>query len=253
MTIVFDKRFCESGYAANAASVTDRMEAIMAVLGAEPGFRVVAPQPAGDATLLLAHTPSYVDTVKADAPLYEMATLAAGAAVAAGNLGVSGEPAFACLRPPGHHAARGSAWGYCVFCNMGLALLELRRQGSIGSAFVLDFDAHTGDGTRDVLADWPDCRIVNPYADNSRAYLQEIEDATSGITAVDVVGVCAGFDSYVKDAGHKLTTFDFYQIGALMKRFAARAARHRRFAILEGGYYLPDLGRNVLAFCQGLQ
>jgi acetoin utilization deacetylase AcuC-like enzyme len=42
-------------------------------------------------------------------------------------------------------------------------------------------------------------------------------------------------------------------IGVLMKQFARRAACQRRFAILEGGYYLPDLGKNVLAFCQGFQ
>ncbi len=118
---------------------------------------------------------------------------------------------------------------------------------------MLDFDAHTGDGTRDVLSNWKACHILNPYAGDSEAYIKEIQAFVKDIPAVDIVGVCAGFDAYQKDVGQKLTTFDFYRMGVLMKQFARRAARRRRFAILEGGYYLPDLGKNVLAFCQGFQ
>ncbi|MBA7516024.1 hypothetical protein ES705_08069 [subsurface metagenome] len=70
---------------------------------------------------------------------------------------------------------------------------------------------------------------------------------------VDIVAVSAGFDSYKEDVGKKLTTFDFYLIGRLMKKFAKRMGHKRRFAILEDGYYLPDLGKNVLAFCQGFE
>jgi acetoin utilization deacetylase AcuC-like enzyme len=253
MKILFDDKFYESDYADDGASVPGRLEAIMAAIGAETAFEVVRPQPASEDAVRLAHTPAYVDTVKSNAPLYNMATLAAGAAIGAANVALTGEPAFACLRPPGHHAYRESAWGYCVFCNMGIALLQLKQEGKIESAFVLDFDAHTGDGTRDVLSDWKECHILNPYADNSEAYLKEIQDFVKGIPAVDIVGVCAGFDSYQKDVGRKLTTFDFYCMGVLMKQFAKKAAHQRRFAILEGGYYLPDLGKNVLAFCHGFQ
>ena len=84
-------------------------------------------------------------------------------------------------------------------------------------------------------------------------YMAEIDGITKDISSVDIVGVCAGFDSYEKDVGKKLSTFEFYVIGDLMKRFAKRVANGRRFAILEGGYYLPDLGKNVLSFCQGFQ
>ena len=253
MKILFDDKFYQSDYAHDCASTPGRMEAIMSVLGTEYGFELVCPPPANEEELLLAHTQAYVYKIKANNALYDMAKLAAGTAITAADIAMSGEPAFGCLRPPGHHANRNSAWGYCVFCNMGIALLQLKKQGKIESAFVLDFDAHTGDGTKDVLTDWKECIILNPYADNSQAYIQEIEDCVSGIPAVDIVCVCAGFDSYLQDVGRKLTTFDFYRIGLLMKQFAKRAAQNRRFAILEGGYYLPDLGRNVLAFCQGFE
>ena len=171
----------------------------------------------------------------------------------AADIGMTGEPAFACLRPPGHHAYPDSAWGYCVFCNMGIALLKLKSRKAIHSAFVLDFDAHTGDGTKAVLSDWDTCRILNPYAENGKLYVKEIDEAIKGISSADIVGVCAGFDSYEKDVGKKLSTFEFFVIGTLMKKLANRVANGRRFAILEGGYYLPDLGKNVLSFCQGFQ
>jgi acetoin utilization deacetylase AcuC-like enzyme len=253
MRIVFHDKFYASAYANDGASTPGRLEAIMAVISAESTFEIVRPLPASEDALRLAHTPAYVDTVKPNNLLYDMAALAAGSAITAANVAITGEPAFACLRPPGHHASRESSWGYCVFCNMGIALLQLKQQRKIESAFVLDFDAHTGDGTKDVLLNWKECHILNPYADTSQAYIKEIQAFIQGIPAVDIVGVCAGFDSYEKDVGRKLGTFDFYVIGVLMKKFAQRAARMRRFAILEGGYYLPDLGKNVLAFCQGFQ
>ncbi|MEI7636543.1 MAG: histone deacetylase family protein [Syntrophus sp. (in: bacteria)] len=253
MKILFHDKFYESDYATDGASISGRLESIMTVLGSGGDFEIVNPLPATEDLLLLAHTQDYVDTIKSNGPLYNMATLAAGAAIEAADIAMTGEAAFACLRPPGHHANRESAWGYCVFCNMGIALLQLKEQRKIESAFVLDFDAHTGDGTKDVLSDWKECRILNPYAENNESYIKEIQDFIKDIPAIDIIGVCAGFDSYQKDVGRKLATFDFYRIGVLMKQFAQRAACRRRFAILEGGYYLPDLGKNVLAFCQGFQ
>ena len=80
-----------------------------------------------------------------------------------------------------------------------------------------------------------------------------IEEYLRGLQKVDIIGVCAGFDSYEKDLGRKLSTFNFYQIGFLLSRLAKKFEHNRRFAILEGGYYLPDLGKNVLAFCQGFE
>jgi len=182
-----------------------------------------------------------------------MASLSAGGALLAANIAMKGEPAFACIRPPGHHASKNSAWGYCAFCNMGIALLKLKKEGHIKNAFILDFDAHTGDGNIDVLSGWDGATVLNPMADNNKGYLKLIEDCISHIGYVDIVGVSAGFDAYKKDMGKKLTTFDFYLIGRLLKNMTKRFGHEHRFALLEGGYYLPDLGKNVLAFCQGFE
>ena len=251
MKVVFHQDFNRTDYASDGASAPGRMEAIMTALVKEGHYEVVSPEPASYEDLARAHSQTYIADVAKDTRLFEMASLAAGGAILASEIAFQGEPAFACIRPPGHHASRDFSWGYCTFCNLGLALLKLKEAGLIESAFVLDFDAHTGDGNVDVLAGWEGARILNPMADNHKDYLKVIEDYISNIQPVDMVAASAGFDSYEKDVGKKLTTFDFYLLGRLLKKLAKRMGHHRRFAILEGGYYLPDLGKNVLAFCQG--
>ena len=182
-----------------------------------------------------------------------MALLSAGGAISASEIAFDGEPAFACIRPPGHHASGASCWGFCYFNNMGIALLKLRSQGKIKDAFVLDFDAHKGDGTIDVLSQYPEIKVLNPLSGDREAYLAEIEDHLAKINGIDIIAASAGFDSYEKDMGGKLKGFDFYLIGRLLKKASRRLCNGRRFAILEGGYYLKDLGKNVLAFCQGFE
>ena len=253
MKIVFHEDFNRTDYATDGASVPGRMERIMDALVGEGGYNVISPDPASPEDMSLAHSKTHIAGIAKDTKLFGMASLSAGGAIMASEIAFKNEPALACIRPPGHHASKDSSWGYCAFCNMGIALLKLRAEGFIESAFVLDFDAHTGDGTIDVLSDWKDARILNPMAGNNKDYLKEIENYIHDIRYVDIIGVSAGFDSYKEDMGKKLTTFDFYLIGRLMKKFTKQMGHERRFAILEGGYYLPDLGKNVLAFCQGFE
>ena len=250
MKVVFHEKFKRSDYASNGASAPGRMESIMTALKAN-GYIVISPEPASFDDLLLAHTQAHIDDIQKDRKLFEMACLSAGGAALAAKMAFNMDPAFACIRPPGHHASRNNTWDYCAFCNMGIALLKLKAERLIKSAFVLDFDAHTGDGNIDVLSEWPEAKVFNPMAHNSKDYIEVIEDYIFDIRHVDIVGVSAGFDNYEKDLGKKLKTMDFYLIGRLVKQLAKRVCRKRRFAILEGGYYLPDLGKNVAAFCQG--
>jgi acetoin utilization deacetylase AcuC-like enzyme len=196
MKIIFHEDFKRTDYAADGASVPGRMECIMEALVEEGGYGVVSPEQASSGDLSLAHSKTHIAGIAKDAKLFEMASLSAGGAILASEIAFRREPAFACIRPPGHHASNNSSWGYCAFCNMGIALLKLREKGLIKSAFVLDFDAHTGDGTIDVLSEWKDVRILNPMAGNNKDYLGEIENCIHDIGYVDIVGVSAGFDSY---------------------------------------------------------
>jgi len=250
MKIIHHDRFFDAGYAEDNAAMPGRMEAALG--GLRPGpWPLVAPVPATAEQLLLAHDRAYLAQVAADPARFAMASLAAGGAILAARTAHGGEPAFACVRPPGHHASRASAWGHCTFSNVALALLVLRAEGRIERALVLDIDAHTGDGTRQVLAGWPGAEVFNPYADSAEDYLGLVAARLAGLGPTGILAVSAGFDGYRLDVGHKLDTPDFQRLGELVRLAAERSCRGRRFAVLEGGYYLPDLGANVLAFCRG--
>jgi acetoin utilization deacetylase AcuC-like enzyme len=137
---------------------------------------------------------------------------------------------------------------------MGISLLKLFSDKKIKSAFVLDFDYHFGDGNLKILSNRTDgfqVRILNPKSKDRKDYLKEVENYMHGLENIDIFAASAGFDEYEKDLGKKLKTEDFNKLGFLMKTFSERLCEGRRFAILEGGYYIQDLGKNVDAFCKG--
>ena len=253
MKIIFHEDYNDSSYASDTAAAEGRMESIMDMLHMQRDYSVLKPTPAQIEDVLRAHTREHVSHIKQDEKLFRMALLSAGGSISAAETAFDGKPSFGCIRPPGHHASRASCWGFCYFNNMGIALLKLMSKGKIKSAFVLDFDAHRGDGTIDVLSECPEIRVLNPFSSDREAYLAETEEQLSKISGIDIIAVSAGFDSYEKDFGKKLKRFDFYLIGRLLKKSSKRLCNGRRFAILEGGYYQKDLGKNVLAFCQGFE
>jgi acetoin utilization deacetylase AcuC-like enzyme len=253
MKIVFNDAFYNSDYIKDGASEPGRMEAIINYIQNESKYLIVKNDSAEYSDIIKVHDGNYIASVQKNQSLYNMALLSAGGAIKASQIAMDAEPAFACIRPPGHHAYKASGWGYCNFCNMAIALQKLKFEGRISSAFILDFDAHTGDGTIDCLSDWKEVKILNPMADSRDKYITLLEDYIKQIDYVDIIAVCAGFDIYEKDMGRKLTTFDFYRIGYDLKLLCKKFGHNRRFAILEGGYYQPDLGKNVLSFCQGFE
>jgi acetoin utilization deacetylase AcuC-like enzyme len=254
--IIFHEDFYGSDYSEEThdnAADPGRLEGIVTALRDEGRYELVTPVAATRDELLNGHGQAYVDAIESKPRLFAMASLAAGAAIHAGALAMKGIPAFACLRPPGHHASPASAWGHCTFGNLALALLSLRQAGLIRSAFVVDFDQHTGDGTANILRGWQEAEVFNGYGDDAADYLRVLEDRLGGAPEVDILAVSAGFDGYVHDLGRKLATEDYFKIGRLLQAYAIRLKHQRRFAVLEGGYYQPDLGKNVLAFCRGFE
>ncbi len=256
MLIIFHEAFHEPFYSEDPydnAAVPDRLVGMMDALRDQGRYEVRTPEPATRADLLRGHSAGYIDSIETRPLLFNMASLAAGAALLGADLALRGEPSFACVRPPGHHASRTSSWGHCTFSNVALALLRLRDLGQITSATVVDFDLHTGNGTQDVLKGWPQAQVLNPYGDTAVEYLGVLEQQLLRAPQVDVLAVSAGFDAYKHDLGAKLDTEDYFNIGRLLQAYAIRLGHQRRFAVLEGGYYLPDLGKNALAFCHGFE
>ncbi|MCP4694456.1 MAG: histone deacetylase family protein [Desulfobacterales bacterium] len=248
MKVVFHDDFYQV-YSSDPASAPGRMEPIVeAIRSMSPGVEFVAAEPATEEQIKAAHTDGHVEDVRGQG-VYAIAALAAGGAIQAARVGLD-EPAFALIRPPGHHASSGSAWGFCYFNNMSAALLALKNEKRIENALVLDIDLHFGDGNVNILEKENWVTIHNPSAQTREAYLREVEGILSG-TEVDIIGVSAGFDHHVKDWGGLLATEDYTAI-ARMVRERARASGGGCFGVLEGGYNHAVLGQNVVALLEGL-
>jgi len=240
----------------------------------------------GEPYLSLVHTESYIQGIKecclssqtiAEIKLtptsYEAACLAVGLTIKA-----SEEGDFALVRPPGHHASRDQASGFCLFNNVAIAAQKLANEGK--KVFIFDIDGHHGDGTQSIFYENKQvfyCSIHQqntfpytgtllefgkgqgtgytlniPIAANSgeKGFINAVQKAID--TAIkfepDILAVSAGFDGYRKDKLLELNLplHAFYECGfQLSKTFK------NIFAVLEGGYH-DDLRECVDNFIDGI-
>jgi acetoin utilization deacetylase AcuC-like enzyme len=252
MKIIYHPSMLQT-YDDTPAGAPGRLESAVGILSKQTGYEFIEPEPATEEQVLRVHTRNHIEEVKSNSRVAKVAFLAAGGAVLAGELAFKGEPVFALIRPPGHHASEESIWGYCYLNNMAISLLHLRATERIDSAFILDFDLHEGDGTINILGGRREFRIHNPEGRGDDAYLKDVERALNNSPDVDIIAASAGFDQYVDDWGSNLSTHSFHELGRLMFNFAKERCGGRRYALLEGGYNFKDLGKNILAFCEGLR
>jgi len=242
------------------------------------------PTPAEDESILRAHTPAHLarlaepNDFDADTPAHpgiaNFARASAGAAIAAMQSARSGEAAFSLMRPPGHHATRGRAMGFCYLSNIAIAALEALAAGTKRVA-VFDFDVHHGNGTEDILLNrkgaaffsihqfpcYPGTGAANvgdncfnfPVAPATprETYREILTSALSGLKRFkpELIGVSAGFDAYARDplAQETLEAEDYHWLGASL-----RALDVPMFSVLEGGYS-RDLPELVLAYLRGIE
>ena len=245
MKILFHEAFYQV-YTGDPAASAGRMEAIMKVL--EPEVEVVQAIPATVEQIAAIHTSSHIERVKGQG-IYDIAALAAGGALMAAEIGLT-EPCFGLIRPPGHHASSNSAWGFCYFNNMAIAIANLKEQSKINTAYILDIDLHFGDGTVNILGKDRNVTVHNVSTGNRETYLQEVKNEMERCKA-DVIGISAGFDKHEDDWGGTLKTADYREIGRLVKETATRC-KGGCFAVLEGGYNHEVLGHNVMSLIEGL-
>jgi acetoin utilization deacetylase AcuC-like enzyme len=245
MKVLFHEDFYKV-YTSDPASDAGRIEAVINVIRTTVEF--VEAELASEKEIAAVHTQPHIDSVKREG-IYSIAALAAGGATQAARIGLK-EPAFGLIRPPGHHASSGNAWGFCYFNNIAIALTALKNEGLIKKAFVLDFDLHFGDGTANILggSDW--VTVYNPSSRSRENYVREVKETLTGIK-VDTIGISAGFDHHVDDWGGLLATEDYQTIGNIVLN-AAKSCGGGCFAILEGGYNHDVLGVNVKALLDGL-
>lgn len=233
--IPYDTVDCES---------PDRVAAIWTSVGDMADLIEAGPCSVDD--VLLCHSRALVQSVARDREVYGAALLAAGGAIKAAEQSLVA-PSFACVRPPGHHAGRNFNGGFCFFNNMAIAVMALLASGKADSVLIIDIDLHYGNGTYDIFRDEARVSFRNIEGATREDFFAEFEAAVDEAQQHDVVACSVGFDTYVHDWGGLLLTDDYRRIGERLRSSAAHL-----FSVLEGGYYIPDLGKNARAYLEGV-
>jgi acetoin utilization deacetylase AcuC-like enzyme len=266
------------------------------------GIDVVAPRAATRQQLLRVHDAEYLRrisetvgrAVKLDPDTFtspeshEIALLAAGAAVDAVERVMSGShhAALALVRPPGHHAERDRAMGFCLFNNVAVAAAHARASGAARVA-VIDYDVHHGNGTQHIFEADPDVLYISthqfPYypgtgdADEvgvaagrgftvnlpleAGAVDEDYQTVFAGVVtpvlkrfAPDLLIVSAGFDAHERDplGGMRLSTAAFAAMTMELRIVAEECCGGRIALITEGGYDLHALAASLDAVAEVL-
>ena len=213
LTIVYGDAALEP-YGAVDCESPDRVRMILPHVRDLADF-IEEPVPCPAADLLLCHTESLIASVKRDGLVFQAAASAAGGAIQAAERALVG-PAFALVRPPGHHAGRAFNGGFCFFNNIGVALKKLLASGAVRSALIVDIDLHYGNGTDDIFKDDDRVAFRNISALERTGFFDELDEALAEAGRYDIVGCSAGFDTYIRDWGNLLFTEDFRRIGGML-------------------------------------
>tara|TARA_R110000787_G_scaffold211281_3_gene321117 strand:+ start:61100 stop:62017 length:918 start_codon:yes stop_codon:yes gene_type:complete len=208
---------------------------------------------------------------------------AAGAGVQGVDLVMQGDvdSVFCAVRPPGHHAERGKAMGFCIFNNVAVAVAHAMEEYGLTRVAVVDFDVHHGNGTEDIFADDPRVLVCSIFqypfyphtglsSKSSNIINIPLPAGTSGgsfrdavkikcLPALDafkpqLICVSAGFDGHEYDdmSGFALREDDYAWITRRIVDAANRHANGRIVSMLEGGYEYGALARSVVSHLKAL-
>ena len=208
---------------------------------------------------------------------------AAGAAIAATDAVMAGEleNAFCAVRPPGHHACRSQAMGFCFVNNVAVAARHALDRHGLKRVAVVDFDVHHGNGTEDILAGDPRVLMVSffqqglypfsgdvPRGDNMvnvpvpaysrgmqvREVIEQHWVPRLDAFQPEMIFISAGFDAHREDDLGQLGLVeqDYAWITGRIREIARRHAQGRIVSCLEGGYNLSALARSVEAHVRAL-
>jgi acetoin utilization deacetylase AcuC-like enzyme len=259
-------------------------------------------RPAPEAALLAVHDPHYLREIESlcaaggghlgpDTGVgprsWESALLASGAACGAVESALSGTAAFAVVRPPGHHAGRATAMGFCLLNHAAIAAEHARTHGARAIA-ILDWDVHHGNGTQDLF--YADGEVLylsvhqSPFypgtgsarevgegrgrgftANVPLPYGSTEEDYAAAFTGVflpvlrefrpELVIVSAGYDAHAADllGGMRLTAASYGRFAAALADLAREIGAAPPALVMEGGYDLGALAACIAATMEGVE
>ncbi|MHB8055090.1 MAG: histone deacetylase family protein [Candidatus Aminicenantales bacterium] len=297
--IVRDARFNDHFMGPGHVECPERLEAIAAVLDEDldaPLDRIEA-RPASVDELARVHAPEYIDflsrtrgrahvALDADTATsslsYDAARLAAGGTIEAADYVLAGEGrnAFALVRPPGHHAERGEAKGFCLFNNAAVAAEHLLRARGLRRVLIADWDVHHGNGTQNAFYSRNDVLFFSTHqspfypgsghgdeigADEGRGFTVNVPlsagkgDGDYLFIYRNILGpiaeafepefiiVSAGFDIFAGDplGGMKVGIEGFAGLASELMAQAEELCRGRLLLVLEGGYNIEGQAQAV--------
>ncbi|MDH5714189.1 MAG: histone deacetylase [Candidatus Aminicenantes bacterium] len=220
---------------------------------------------------------------------FAVARLAVGGVLKAVDAVMEGtlDNAFAAIRPPGHHAERDHAMGFCLFNNVAIAARYLQQNWNLKRVLIVDWDVHHGNGTQHIFEEDPTVLYFSthqyPYypgtgsaaekgkgrgegytlniplaygsdeEDYLRAFQTELLPAALSFRP-DFILISAGFDAHKDDplAGMRLTESSYYQFTRIIKNIASDTCQGRIISLLEGGYNLISLSRSLESHLKAL-
>ena len=260
----------------------------------------IAPTAADGKWIAAVHASGYIERIKAqcrkgsghvdspDVPVcgrsYEAAAVAVGGVLAAIGAVMEGKTsnAFCAVRPPGHHALKDRAMGFCLFNNVAVAARYIQQEHKLSKVLIVDWDVHHGNGTQDIFYDDPTVfyfgihqypfypgsgaagekgegkglgftlNVPLPAGSDDRDYREAFEKSLRPAAIEfdpDFVLISAGFDAHENDllGGMEVTTQGFAELTRIVDQIAKQCCEGRLVSVLEGGYGLEGLAASVEA------
>ncbi|MGH8051949.1 MAG: histone deacetylase family protein [Arenimonas sp.] len=232
------------------------------------------------------HESFHIDADTVMSPASKSAALhASGAGVAAANAIMRGEikQAFCAVRPPGHHATRNTAMGFCLFNNIAVCAKHLLTEHRLQRIAIVDFDVHHGNGTEDIFKDDPRVFYLSTheagiYPNTGFAESNQPERLSNALLMPgsgsedfraiwqqkflpelvayrpDIILISAGFDAHRLDplADLNLQADDYFWLSQELAAIAKQFSEGRIISMLEGGYSLTALRECSVAHLRGL-
>ena len=244
--------------------------------------------------ILLVHSPEYVANVEKSCrdgktfmdskdtaisvDSYDAARMAAGGVLCAVDAVMAGDVknAFCAIRPPGHHALKNKAMGFCIFNNVAIAARYIQEKYKLQKVLIVDFDVHHGNGTQAIFNDDPNVfyfsihrspfypgtggaddkgagqgyglkvNVPVPKGTGDKEYIRAFKEVLKPQALAfkpDFILVSAGFDAHQDDplGGMNVTAECYAAMTRIVKEIAERCCNGRMVSLLEGGYSLQGL------------